>query len=175
MNVKLRDEMLPGDPVTISPVRGVSLAVAVLSAALPQHGVLVPGRSLGGVRLGMTPTHVRTNWGTRYGHCRGCTEETWFYNYRAFRPEGAAVRFRRGHVDAVWTLWQPPGWRTRGGLQLGQNALEVNVRYGALVSIPCGSYRALIQTKEGVTTVFYVYGQKLWGFGLIAAGASPCL
>ncbi len=153
-------------------MRALTLALAVL---LPQHGMLVPGRSLGGVRLGMSPAEVQATWGTRYGRCRGCAHQTWFYNYRAFRPEGAAVRFRHGGVDAVWTLWLPPGWRTRGGLALGQNALEVNVRYGALVSIPCGSYRALIQTRGRVTTVFYIYGQKLWGFGLIRPGSSPCL
>jgi len=146
-----------------------------MSTALPQHGLLVPGRSLGGIRLGMTPAQVQTVWGTRYGRCRGCTQPTWYYNYRAFRPEGAAVRFHRGRADAVWTLWLPPGWHTLGGLRLGQNALEVNVRYGALVSIPCGSYRALVLTKGRVTTVFYVYGQRLWGFGLIRAEATPCL
>jgi len=153
-------------------VRALTLALSLL---LPQHGVLVPGKSLGGVRLGMTPTQVQTLWGTRYGRCRGCAEKTWYYNYRRFRPEGAAVRFRRGRVDAVWTLWLPPGWYTPDGLRLGQNALEVNVRYGALVSVPCGSYRALIRTKGQVTTSYYIYGQRLWGFGLTRAGSTPCL
>lgn len=156
-------------------MRGAALALAAASAALPQHGVLVPGRSLGGIRLGMTPAQVQALWGTRYGRCRGCVQPTWYFNYRKFQPQGAAVRFRRGRVDAVWTLWLPPGWHTPGGLRLGQNALEVTVRYGALVSVPCGSYRALIRTKGRVTTAFYLYGQRLWGFGLMPAGAAACL
>ena len=156
-------------------MRGISLAFALLSTTLPAHGVLVPGRSLGGVRLGMTPAQVQSIWGTRYGRCRGCAHTTWYYNYRRFRPEGAAVRFRRGRVDAVWTLWLPPGWHTPDGLRLGQNALEVNVRYGALVSVPCGSYRALIRTSGPVTTSYYIYGLRLWGFSLTRAGSTPCL
>jgi hypothetical protein len=152
----------------------VHVLVLALSLMLPQHGVLVPGKSLGGVRLGMTPAQVQSTWGMRYGRCRGCAQETWYYNYRRFNPEGAAVRFRRGRVDAVWTLWLPRGWHTPGGLQLGQNALEVNVRYGALVSIPCGSYRALIRTTGRVLTAFYIYGQRLWGFGLTRPESTPC-
>ena len=152
-------------------MRALTLALSLL---LPQHGVLVPGKSLAGVRLGMAPTQVQILWGTRYGRCRGCSQTTWYYNYRRFRPEGAAVRFRRGRVDAVWTLWLPSGWHTPDGLRLGQNALEVNVRYGALVSVPCGSYRALIRTLGPVTTSYYIYGQRLWGFGLTRAGSTPC-
>ena len=149
------------------------LATALI-LLLPKQGVLVTGKSLGAVRLGMTPAQVQTLWGTRFGRCRGCAQPTWYFNYRRFHPEGAAVRFRRGHVDAVWTLWSPPGWRTRSGMKLGVPALEVNVRFGALVTIQCGSYRALILTRGDVTTSFYVYGQKLWGFGLGRPGSTPC-
>jgi hypothetical protein len=153
----------------------VALFALTVALALPPTGVLVVGRSLGGVELGMTPAQVQHVWGTRYGRCRGCADETWYFTYRKFRPEGAAVRFRSGRVSAVWTLWSPLGWRTRDAkLAIGMNALAVNGRYGALVSIPCGTYQALILTRGSVTTSFYVYGQKLWGFGLARPGTSPC-
>jgi hypothetical protein len=152
-------------------VAALTLALTLL---LPSHGVLVQGKSLGGVMLGMTPAQVQSRWGTDRSRCRGCAQATWYYNYHPFRPEGAAVRFRRGRVDSVWTLWQPPGWTTRDGLRLGSSISEVNVRYGALVTIPCGSYSALILTKGRVTTVYYVYDDKLWGFGLTRPGTTPC-
>lgn len=145
-----------------------------LSLLLPNPGVLVPGKSLGGVRLGMTQAEVRADWGTRYGRCRGCTQETWYFNYRKFRPQGTAVRFSKRRVDAVWTLWQPPGWRTSDGLLLDVPAAEVTTHYDALVTITCGSYRALIMTRRRVTTVFYLFGEKVWGFGLNRPGATPC-
>jgi hypothetical protein len=151
------------------------LAAAFAVLALPAHGVLVVGKSLGGVRLGMTPEQVERQWGTNHAGCRNCRATTWYFNYRKFRPQGAAVQFRRNRVSAVWTLWSPPGWRTRDGkLALGQNALQVNIRFGALVSIPCGNYRSLILTRGPVTTWFYVYGTVLYGFGLGRPGTSPC-
>jgi len=154
-------------------IAGVLAASA--SAALPRQGVLVPGKSLAGVGLGMTPAQVRTGWGSSFGVCRSCRARTWYFNYDAFQPQGAAVRFRRGRVDAVWTLWSPPGWRTRdGSLRLGVLEPQVHAALGALVTIPCGSYRALILTRGSVTTVYYLFGDKLWGFGLSRPGASPC-
>lgn len=149
------------------------LALA-LSLLLPNRGVLVPGKSLGGVGLGMTRAQVRAGWGDGFGRCRGCARETWFYNYRTFTPQGAAVRFAKGRVDAVWTLWRPTGWRTSGGLALGVPAGQVTTQLGALVTITCGSYRALIRTKGQATSVYYIFGDKLWGFGLSRPGASPC-
>jgi hypothetical protein len=152
----------------------VHVLALALSLLLPNPGVLVPGKSLGGVTLGMTHAQVRAEWGNGFGRCRGCAQETWFYNYRKFTPTGAAARFAKGRVDAVWTLWQPNGWRTADGLRLGAPAANVTTRYGALVTITCGSYRALIRTKGHVTSVYYIFAEKLWGFGLSLPGASPC-
>jgi hypothetical protein len=148
------------------------LAVA-LTLLLPKRGVLVPWQSLGSVRLGMTPAQVERTWGTDHGSCRGCSDETWYYNYRAFDPHGAAVRFHHGRAIAVWTLWKPAGWRV-GEVRLGAPAAALTARFGAVVTVPCGSYEARILTKGPVTTVFYVFGGALWGFGLIQPGALPC-
>jgi hypothetical protein len=154
--------------------RAVRVLTLALALFLPHPGVLVPGKSLGGVRLGMTPAEVRAQWGNGFGRCRGCAQETWYFNYRAFQPEGAAVRFAKGRVDAVWTLWEPAGWRTSDGLRLGVPAPQLNARYGALVTISCGTADALIRTKGRVTSVYYVFDDKLWGFGLNRPGAIPC-
>jgi hypothetical protein len=154
-------------------LRDVALLALALTMLLPQHGALVPARSLGGIRLGMTPAQVQRSWGTKYGSCRGCERRTWYFNYEKFHAEGAAVRFRRGRVDATWTLWKPPGWRV-GKLELGASSAALAHRWGALLTIPCGSYEARILTKGGVTTVFYVYADELWGFGLSRPGGSPC-
>jgi hypothetical protein len=149
------------------------LAAPAAFAAPPRAGVLVPGGSLGGVRLGMMRAEVRRLWGATFGRCRGCMRETWYFNYEKFHPEGAAVRFRKGRVDAVWTLWKPRGWRA-GRLQLGVSTGALADRWGALVTVPCGSYEARILTRGSVMTVFYVYAGQLWGFGLSRPGGSPC-
>ena len=153
----------------------MAVVALALALALPKHGVLVVGHSLGGMQLGMSQTQVRRAWGTHYAVCRSCRRTTWYFNYRRFHPEGAAVEFSQGRVSAVTTLWSPPGWKTRDGrLRLGVSSALVNARYGALVTIGCGSYSTLILTRGSVTTSFYVYNGKLWGFGLQRPGASPC-
>ena len=151
----------------------MALLTLALSLLLPQHGVLLPSRSLGGVQLGMTRPQVQHVWGRTFGRCRNCKRETWYFNYEKFHAEGAAVRFRRGRVDAVWTLWKPPGWRV-GKLELGVPSAALTKRWGALVTVPCGSYQARIVTRARVMTVFYIYGNQLWGFGLSRPGGSPC-
>jgi hypothetical protein len=151
----------------------VSLLALAVTLALPLHGALVPGTSLGGIRLGLTHEQVEQRWGASFGRCRGCPRETWYFNYEKFHPEGAAVSFRRGRVDAVWTLGKPAGWHV-GRLELGAPSAAIAGRWGALVSVPCGSYEARTLTRNGVTTAFYVYGDKLWAFGLSRPGWSPC-
>ena len=151
----------------------MSLLAVALALALPQHGVLVPGRSLGGIELGMTQAAVTQAWGSNYGRCRDCARTTWYFNYEKFHAEGGAVRFRNGRVDAVWTLWKPSGWHV-GRLVLGAPSAAITDRWGALVSVPCGSSEARVLTHGTVTPVFYVYGGKLWGFGLNRSRGSPC-
>lgn len=159
-----------------------SLATAALALALaapaaaapPKHGVLVPGRSLGGVRLGATTAAVLKRWGHSFGTCRGCTEPTWYYNFVPFRPQGVGVSFGGGVVDAVFTLWSPSGWRTTRGLELGDPVTRVTALYGALSRTDCAGYYALTLPDVRATTVFYVTGESLWGFGLIRRGAQPC-
>lgn len=148
---------------------------APAEAALPREGVLVPGTSLGGIRLGMSKAHVKALWGPRFGTCRGCFYETWYFTYRAFEPQGAGVVFRNGKVARVFTLWQPPGWHTPGGLTLGLPEAELTGRYGSLVRRTCTRYTARLLEGTRAWTAFYVYAGVVWGFGLMPPEESPCL
>jgi hypothetical protein len=123
----------------------------------------------------MTPARVLQAWGKRHGVCRTCVDRTWYFNYRPFTPEGAGVVFRRGRVVHVFTVWRPSGWKTPEGLVLGAPASDVSRMYGSLDRRPCTSYHALLRSGKRVESVFYVFRDKLWGFGLILKNASPCL
>src|SRR5439155_25342645 len=140
-----------------------ALLALALAAVLPQHGVLVPGRSLGGLHLGATRAEVRAAWGTAYGRCRGCADETWYFTYRAFTPQGAGVAFRGGRAVALFTLWAPPGWQTSRGLRIGDPAARITALYGALPRVDCGTYAALIERQGAATTEFYVRDEQVWG------------
>jgi hypothetical protein len=144
------------------------------SSAPPGAGVLVPGRSLGGIELGATKAEVERRWGRAYGVCRGCPQETWYFNYYAFQPRGAGVEFRAGRVAAVFTLYQPAGWRTTRGVVLGDPVARVTAVYGALIQRECGGYAALVLPGRGVTTAFYVLDDRLWAFGLARDGLPLC-
>jgi hypothetical protein len=154
------------------------LAALVLAgtalAGPPRQGVLVPGRSLGGIALGATPDDVRAAWGAAFGRCRACRAPTWYFNLRPFRPEGAGVEFRRGRVVALFTLWRPLGWRTSRGVSLGENAARVTAVYGALPRRRCGPYDALVLPRGATVTSFYVVGEQIWGFGLSRKGWPLC-
>lgn len=123
----------------------------------------------------MTPAQVLQAWGKRHGVCRKCPGRTWYFNYRPFTPEGAGVVFRRGRVVHVFTVWRPSGWKTPEGLVLGAPASDVSRMYGSLDRRPCTSYHALLKPGKSVESVFYVFRDKVWGFGLILKKASPCL
>ncbi|HEX2045257.1 MAG TPA: hypothetical protein VHF23_06490 [Gaiellaceae bacterium] len=141
----------------------------------PAGGQFVPGESLGGVELGMTRGEVLDTWGARHGVCRDCREEIWYFNERPFRPEGTGVVFEDGRVAHAFTVWQPQGWFTPEGLELGDAVGEVGAAYGELTERACSAYSALVLEHDDAAAVFYVYEDELWGFGLVTPGRSPCL
>jgi hypothetical protein len=150
------------------------LLAAPASATPPHAGVLVPGASLGGLRLGMTPAQVRSAWGSGYGRCRGCAAPTWYFTYRPFTKQGAGVAFRKGRVAALYTLWSPPGWRTTRGLAIGDPSAKVTQLYGPMPPEQCFGYSALLLRHGTTLTAFYIVDQKVYGFGLTQYGRSPC-
>lgn len=166
--------------------RAHTLALAAMAAALagllpgaaaPAGGDrFLPGRSLGGVELGMTRVEVLETWGARHGVCRTCAAATWYFNERPFQPQGTGVVFERGRVVHAFTLWQPEGWLTPEGLELGEPAGEIGTTYGELAERACRGYSALVRDEdEEKGSVFYAYEDEVWGFGLVRAGRSPCL
>ena len=167
--------------VLLAPAAVLALALGLCNTVLleaaaakpPPAGVLVPGRSLGGLRLGMTPAQVRASWGGYHGRCRNCSHPTWYYNYTAFTPQGAGVEFRDGRAAAIFTLWAPTGWHTAKRLAIGDPETRVTQLYGALPESHCDFYDA-ITIPGSTTTAFYIRDDKVYGFGLIRAGVPVC-
>jgi hypothetical protein len=152
----------------------VALVAAAPSAArLPRGGALVPGRSLGGIRLGETQRAVKAALGTFYGVCRGCPQRTWYFTYAPFDKHGLAVELTRGRVSGVYTLWQPRGWHFHK-LRLGSSVLTVHRTTGAAHAITCAGYEALVRASARARTAYYLVNGRLWGFGLFRRDASPC-
>jgi hypothetical protein len=161
-----------------SPLFVVLLAALVLaagaSAAPPKAGLLVPGKSLGGLALGASRDQVRSRWGSGYGVCRGCNRPTWYFNNRRFDKRGVGVSFRRGRAASLFTLWAPPGWHTTRGLKIGDPATLITGLYGATLRVDCGTYSAETLTRGRTTTSFYVVDDEIWGFGLSVATEPVC-
>lgn len=152
-----------------------ALALAGSAAAeLPKAGALVPGRSLGGIRLGESPRAVRTALGRNHGTCRGCSRKTWYFTYRPFSQKGLAIEFGAAGVSAVYTLYGPQGWYAPHGLRFGATPLTLHDRLGTLRTISCRGYTALVRDTFAARTAYFLYGGRLWGFGLFHRDTTPC-
>ena len=158
---------------------GIAVAALALAApataGLPQAGALVPGRSLGGISLGESPGAVKAALGTFYGACRDCARKTWYFTYRPFDRHGVAVEFSRDRVSGVYTIWRPARWHAPHRLVLGAPVLAVHRLTGASHTVICpGGYEARGRDSAHARTAYYLYGGKLWGFGLFPRGGNPC-
>lgn len=150
------------------------LLVSPAAAAPPVAGLLIPGQSLGGLRLGATRAQVERAWGRAYGLCSGCSRETWYFNYFAFQPKGAGVELRAGKAAAIFTLYSPEAWHTPGGVTLGYTVEQVRTAFPGLARRECDGYYALVRRSPGALTTFYVLDEKLWAFGLSRPGVPLC-
>jgi hypothetical protein len=149
------------------------LAAAAAAVSLPHAGVLVPGHSLAGVRIGETAAQVQTALGA-HGTCTGCATTTWYFTYGPFTQSGLAVELMGGRVSAVYTIWQPPGWHGPRGMRIGAPEVEVAARAGPVVPFNCPGYIAYVVDVGRVRTAYYIVNGQLWGFGLVRAPKSPC-
>ncbi|HET7046558.1 MAG TPA: hypothetical protein VFI37_17055 [Gaiellaceae bacterium] len=152
----------------------LALAASSAAAALPRRGLVVPGKSLGGVRLGTSTNRLLERWGRSFGVCSGCTKPTWYFNFVPFQPEGAAAVFAGTRVAGLFTLWSPKGWRTLQGLAIGDPAARIAALYGPLGRQDCRGYYRLLLHRSGTTTAFSVVDGRVWGFELSRGGSLPC-
>jgi hypothetical protein len=150
------------------------LVATAAAAGLPKAGVLVPGQSLGGIRLGESPRAVRAALGTFYGTCRGCPRRTWYFTYAPFDRQGLAVEFTGGKVSGLYTLWRPEGWHAPHQLGFGSSVLAVHRLTGASRTVICRGYEALARDSAQARTAYYLVKGRLWGFGLFRRGDSSC-
>jgi hypothetical protein len=148
--------------------------------SFPTTGVLTPGVSLAGVKLGFTTSQVIQRWGRNYSVCPssqcGNSGPVWYFVYQRGEPLGAAVRFdKTGKVTAVFTLGSPTGWRTADGLLVGQGVSDAQRMYGAnLTWSVCTGYGAMSMRNAGTVTSIYTYGETVYGFALTSPGTPIC-
>ena len=139
------------------------------AATLPARGVLAPGKSLGGVRLGDTQAAVQRAAGGRlHGSARVCALPTWLYTYR-----GGGAAGRRGLVPerAASRPSSRSACRAAGarpeGLALGDPR-----RRGARASTaPCPGAAASATARSASagrasSRSIYTYGESVYGFAL---------
>jgi hypothetical protein len=161
-------------------MRGLIVLLAALvlaasaAAAPPRAGVVVPGKTLGGLALGATRAQVRAAWGSWFGVCRDCREPTWYFNLLPFEPQGAGVSFRKSRAVALFTVWSPADWRTNKGLRVGDLAARIASVYGPLLRVNCGTYEAVTLKRGTTTTSIYIVDENVWGFGLSLATEPVC-
>ena len=117
---------------------------------------------------------MRAALGHSYGVCSACATTTWYFTYKRFDQHGLAIELTRGHVSAVYTLWQPSGWHAAAGLRLGVVEGQLTTSTGPLVSVACSGYDARVADGTRARSVYYVAQGKLWGFGLMRTHANPC-
>lgn len=146
------------------------------SANFPARGAVVPGQSIGNVRLGMTEARVRALWGPAYTACTQCGKTTvWLYVYREGDPIGAAVKFgATGRVVSVFTLGSPAGWGLKG-VMMGDPVSNVyNVIGNSGTSTNCVGYDALTIRIGSSSTSFYSASGVIYGYALTASGQPVC-
>ncbi len=152
-----------------------ALAFALPAAAAPPGaGVLVPGRSLGGLQLGATKAEVEQRWGRAYGVCRNCVFETWYFNYYAFQPRGVSVEWRQGRVVGLFTIYQPLGWRTHEGPRAERPRLPDHRHVRAAEDVRLRRLLRADAHPRNTVTAFYVLGDRLWAFGLSRPSVALC-
>jgi hypothetical protein len=159
--------------VVLSAVLALSSHGSAHAAAFPVRGLVVPGKSIGGVKLGETTTAVQAQWGKRYYVCSYCDKLTWLYEYQTGEPLGAAVTFVNNKVVAVFTLGSPAGWGEKG-LMMGDPISNVYAVFSATANKQCIGYTALTVREGAATTSFYSASGVVYGYALTAPSEPTC-
>jgi hypothetical protein len=149
------------------PVQAQRVAAAdpVRSGIFPVNGILVRGKSLGGVQLGESASAVRALWGSDYTILPG-QPTTWLYMSPTGAPFGAGVSFRHRAVTAVFTLGGIAGWRTNDGLHTRQLLASFNDPGPSTTQTACIGYGAVSTRSGSAVTSIFMQGQAIYGFAL---------
>jgi hypothetical protein len=141
---------------------------------LPMRGVVIPGVSLAGVKIGDTEQRVRRLWGTNYVTCEYCSDATWLFEYQSGEPLGAAARFQKGRVVAVFSLGSPAGWHTKKGLYIGDPISNVYDYFPRAWTTRCIGFDAIEMQHGHVVTAIYSSAGVVYGFALVTRAMTPC-
>jgi hypothetical protein len=160
----------PAAPAHVAVARSHAAHVA----QLPADAVFVPGKSLGGVKLGQTSAQVRALWGRKFTVCGSCRPTTWFFMSPTGDPFGAGVVFRGGRVTAVFTLGAARGWHTTGGVRVGQLLARWNDPPPSTTATACSGYGALSTRSADTVTSILTIGQSVYGFALTRPSEPIC-
>jgi hypothetical protein len=131
--------------------------------------VVVPGKSMAGVRIGDSLSAVRRVLGNRYRamppglHPPGSQEYVFTF---------VTVRFRGGRVSAVFS--SAPGLRTSEGLALGQPVTRITRLYGSLRKIGCGASVVFVIRGKTASTYFLSHAGVVIAFGFASPTEDPC-
>lgn len=141
---------------------------------LPIRGLVIPGVSFAGVKIGDTEQRVRQLWGSNFVTCKYCTDATWLYEYQNGEPLGAAARFENNKVVAVFSLGSPSGWRTNKGLYIGDPIQNVYEYFPKTGTTRCIGFDAITIRNGKVVTAFYSAAGVVYGFALVTPAMTVC-
>jgi hypothetical protein len=143
--------------------------IVASTGSAPPPILVVPGKSMAGVRIGDSLSAVRRVLGNSYRalpaglHPPGSQEYVFTF---------VTVRFRGGRVSAVSS--STPGLRTREGLALGQSVTRMARIYGALPKIGCGANVVFAIRGKTASTYFLTHAGLVMAFGLASPTEDPC-
>ena len=143
----------------------VVVAHQAQTGIFPVNGILVRGKSLGGVWLGESASAVRARWGSDYTILPN-QPTTWLYWSPTGAPFGAAVSFRHRVVTAVFTIGAIEGWHTSDGLRPGQLLSRFNDPGPSTTQVACIGYGAVSTRSGSAVTSILMTGQSVYGFAL---------
>ncbi|HEY3921976.1 MAG TPA: hypothetical protein VGL76_07660 [Gaiellaceae bacterium] len=149
--------------------RLASVQASSREAMLPENGVLVAGKSLGGVELGDTTSNVIAKWGRHFSILPG-SPTTWLYVNDD--GSGAAVSFRGDIVTGVFTLGMPDGWHTSNGVRVGTIFDKFNDMSGSTTA--CSGYGAVSTRSGQAVTSILTIGNSVYGFALTRPSEPIC-
>jgi hypothetical protein len=154
--------------LTVSTLVAVLPVVASASAARAPI-VVVPGKSIGGVRLGDSLAAVRRLLGAESFRAPSYSG----YQELVFRERQALnVRFRGGKVIAISA--SAPGSQTTEGLAMGQPSARITKLYGSLPKINCDVATLFVMRGKTASTYIGVHGGRVVGVDLALPTEEPC-